>query len=311
MASNDSGNKKTDSKEAKSLRQIIDTTPFHVLFDGRSPGSRQSYTTTLGYYISLTKENAAAMRASDGQVPAMVKISFVSKHRPPESGSVLAPPSPPSAGGDGSDDTTGGGASGGDGTVADGTRPTIQHVDTTGMVAAGSETVSTHVATMTESQWHIVMVTNSLLQGFHILGATGLLTTAREAAFKLKRSYPDPYGKPIGGSEGTAADGKTEPPLLFCIPQFQVTDDSSVTISEIKRQTCADQDTLSPTSWIASVGSFYNWRVMRRDGLTDILRLIKDVTAVDWPAVFDGILNPKAESGSGGGYAGGGHRHGP
>lgn len=44
------------------------------------------------------------------------------------------------------------------------------------------------------------------------------------------------------------------------------------------------------------MGSFYNWRVMQRDGLCDILRLIQEVTAFDWPATFDAILNPKSDN---------------
>ncbi|KAK3377022.1 hypothetical protein B0T24DRAFT_592653 [Lasiosphaeria ovina] len=138
MASNDSGNKKTDSKDAKSLRQIINTTPFHALFDGRSPG-----------------------------------------------------------------------------------------VQTTSLSSAD---------------------------------------IASNATTKTKLVYDEP-------------------------------------LSSIR------------SSWIASVGSFYNWRVMRRDGLTDILRLVKDVTGVDWPAVFDGILNPETDDkkrdgngGGGGGSSGGSGR---
>ncbi|RYP76684.1 hypothetical protein DL771_001606 [Monosporascus sp. 5C6A] len=299
---------------------------------------------------------------------------------------------------------------------------------------------------MTESQWHIVMVTNSPLNGFHYDGSTGLLTAAR------------------GPGDSTSQAMTTT--SLYCIPWFQVTDESSVTISEIKSELqmsmatnafsswsveaaasggiggimggfsalgslsasssgsskgkaegCAahvfprvavyfdahdlelsdacsalletiktnknavrrptaqhagrehavreqhereegrheaggwrqlsspfgsgsqngqssthGQEALTgeaqggetllgsnPASWIASVGSFYNWRVMQRDGLRDILRLMQEATPFDWPATFDAILNRKSDKkddgniddggggtrGSGGGDGGG------
>ncbi|KAG8408498.1 hypothetical protein J3458_019534 [Metarhizium acridum] len=92
---------------------------------------------------------------------------------------------------------------------------------------------------MTEYQWHIVLVTNSLLNGFTYDGISHVLRRARDPAFKLKRSYPDPYGSPSGTSNDTDSDSSgasTSAQTLYCIPSFQVDDESSVSITEIKSE---------------------------------------------------------------------------
>ncbi|EFY85219.1 hypothetical protein MAC_08730 [Metarhizium acridum CQMa 102] len=260
------------TSDNKTLKDIINSTPFHILFNGSPSVQTTSLSSTdvapqaanspiydvplasirahaklskrllfcidvhntvpdtvsLGYYISLTSE------ASDGQVPAIIKISYISKYRPPDPNSVSSGQSVSPAQANDSDNNDQGAGAAGDGTAV----TQSVNIDTSGMVA-GSDIISTHVATMTEYQWHIVLVTNSLLNGFTYDGISHVLRRARDPAFKLKRSYPDPYGSPSGTSNDTDSDSSgasTSAQTLYCIPSFQVDDESSVSITEIKSE---------------------------------------------------------------------------
>ncbi|KAF7984830.1 hypothetical protein HWV62_10767 [Athelia sp. TMB] len=120
-------------------------------------------------------------------------------------------------------------------------------VDTTGMLSGSdSELKYTHPADMTADDWNVVLLTNSLLNGLAFDPKRKTLKIAREPAFQLKYSYPDPFNN-AAGADPTKATAESAKEL--CVPAFRVTDDSSVTITLLKNSFQKSMAKQSFSSW--------------------------------------------------------------
>ncbi|KAF7979542.1 hypothetical protein HWV62_42138 [Athelia sp. TMB] len=124
--------------------------------------------------------------------------------------------------------------------------PTPQ-VDTKGMLSgSGTELKYTHPADMTADDWNVVLLTNSLLNGLTFDPKRKTLKIAREPAFQLKYSYPDPFNNTAGADPTKATAGNSKE---LCVPAFRVTDDSSVTITLLKNSIQKSMAKQSFSSW--------------------------------------------------------------
>jgi len=93
------------------------------------------------------------------------------------------------------------------------------------------------------------MITNSLLHGLVYSILSSSIQIARQPAFKLKKSYFDPLDSPAGTTSDSDSTQSSDESRFFSIPDFQVVDDATVTITEVKSTLQLSMAKHAFTSW--------------------------------------------------------------
>lgn len=110
------------------------------------------------------------------------------------------------------------------------------------------QSLQTEPADMSEHDWNVVMLNNSLLHGMVYDPDSKSLRQAREPAFRLKTAYPDRYASPAGCPAPVDWDA-SDPRHDFLAPAFEIADDSSVTFTSVRNSVQASMTQNSFSSW--------------------------------------------------------------
>ncbi|KDR74276.1 hypothetical protein GALMADRAFT_227357 [Galerina marginata CBS 339.88] len=111
-----------------------------------------------------------------------------------------------------------------------------------------SSSLQTEPADMSEHDWNVVMLNNSLLHGMVYDPESKSLQPAREPAFRLKTSHPDPYASPAGCVAPLNWDA-SDPQHVFLAPAFEIADDSSITFTSVRNSVQESMTQNSFSSW--------------------------------------------------------------